>query len=433
MPINTLEFARITQTQLDKQVVAEATSGWMELNSSRVKYSGGNEVKIPKLSMDGLGNYDRDNGFVQGSVTLEWETKKLTQDRGRTFQLDAMDVDETAFVATAASVMGEFQRTRVIPEIDAYRYSSIATQAIDKGKATESYTPDASDILTKLREDIYKIYDVAGEIPLVISMSMQVAAILEGSKEIAKVLDTGDFKRGDISTKVRTLDGVPIMKVPSARMQTKFVFYDGKTSGEPDQTKGGFKADESAKAINWIIQARDTAIAVSKTDKIRVFNPDTNQKADAWKLDYRKYHDLWIIGDLLAIYNENGRARLKLGNDGGQFILSIYDEDENLRIKLGDHGGAYAFAIYDRRGNPAIYMDEDGNIVVAGRIKTHDETIVGSNLVVGENTSSGRIDFAGMINSSEGSIEVVDHKMILRADYIDLVGNVNINGTQVDL
>lgn len=295
MPINTLEFAKITQTQLDRQVVAEATSGWMELNSSRVKYSGGNEVKIPKLSMDGLGNYDRDNGFVQGSVTLEWETKKLTQDRGRTFQLDAMDVDETAFVATAASVMGEFQRTRVIPEIDAYRYSSIATQAIDKGKATESYTPDASDILTKLREDIYKIYDVAGEIPLVLSMSMQVAAILEGSKEIAKVLDTGDFKRGDISTKVRTLDGVPIMKVPSARMQTKFVFYDGKTSGEPDQTKGGFKADESAKAINWIIQARDTAIAVSKTDKIRIFDPNTNQKADAWKLDYRKYHDLWIL------------------------------------------------------------------------------------------------------------------------------------------
>ena len=54
MPINTLEFAKITQTQLDRQVVAEATSGWMELNSSRVKYSGGNEVKIPKLSMDGL-------------------------------------------------------------------------------------------------------------------------------------------------------------------------------------------------------------------------------------------------------------------------------------------------------------------------------------------------------------------------------------------
>ena len=294
MAINTLEFAQITQTQLDNQVVAEATSGWMELNSSRVKYNGGNEVKIPKLSMDGLGNYDRDNGFVQGAVTLEWETKKLTQDRGRTFQLDAMDVDETAFVATAASVMSEFQRTKVIPEIDAYRYSSIATQAIGKGKATEGYTPDATDILSKLRADIYKIYDTAGEIPLVISMSMPVAAMLEGNKEIAKFLDTVDFKRGEISTKVRSLDGAPIIKVPSLRMKTKYVFFDGKTTGDPDQTKGGFIADKNAKDINWIIQARDTAIAVSKTDKIRVFDPNTNQKADAWKFDYRKYHDLWI-------------------------------------------------------------------------------------------------------------------------------------------
>ena len=142
---------------------------------------------------------------------------------------------------------------------------------------------------------------------------------------------------------------------------------------------------------------------------------------------------LKIIGDLLTIYNENGRARLKLGNDGGQFILSIYDENENLRIKLGDHGGEYAFAIYDSREKPAIYMDENGNIVIAGRIETHDETVVGSNLIVGENTSSGRIDFAGMINSSEGSIEVVDHKMVLKADYIDLVGIVSINGTPVDL
>ncbi|MCC8160115.1 MAG: hypothetical protein LIO53_02150 [Oscillospiraceae bacterium] len=292
MPINTLEFAQITQTELDKQVAAEATSGWMELNSSRVRYSGGNEVKIPKMEMEGLADYDRDNGFTQGAVSLEWETKTLTQDRGRTFQLDAMDVDETAFVATAASVLSEFQRTRVIPEIDAYRYSSIAAQAIAQSAATQGYTPDASDIVTKLRNDIYKIYDVAGEIPLIITMSMPVAAILESSSELARYLDVSEFKKGDVSTKVRSIDGIPILKVPSSRMKSAYVFYDGTSDG---QTAGGFTADAAAVDINWIVQARDTAIAVSKTDKIRVFAPDTNQKADAWKLDYRKYHDLWIL------------------------------------------------------------------------------------------------------------------------------------------
>ena len=35
-------------------------------------------------------------------------------------------------------------------------------------------------------------------------------------------------------------------------------------------------------------------IAVSRTDKVRIFDPETNQSARAWAIDYRKYHDLWI-------------------------------------------------------------------------------------------------------------------------------------------
>jgi len=288
---NVLEYAKIFMQELDKQVVAQATSGWMEANAGLVKYNGGNEVKIPIIDMDALGDYDRTNGFVDGSVNLTYETKTMTQDRGRTFMLDRMDVDETNFVATAANVMGEFQRVHVIPEIDAYRYSSIATQAIEKNAAVGGYTPSESDILKKLKEDIYAIYDVAGEIPLVITMNMQVAAILENSTELNKMLSVIDFTQGDVKTSVKAIDNNPIIKVPSLRMKTKYVFYDGKTAG---QEAGGFTPAEDAKNINWIICPRTAPIAVSKTDNIRIFTPEQNQKADAWKIDYRKYHDLWI-------------------------------------------------------------------------------------------------------------------------------------------
>lgn len=288
---NVFEYAKIFMQELDKQVVAQATSGWMEANAGLVKYNGGNEVKIPVIDMDALGDYDRNNGFVDGSVNLTYETKAMDQDRGRTFMLDRMDVDETNFVATAANVMGEFQRVHVIPEIDAYRYSSIATQAIAKNAAVGGYTPSASNILTKLKEDIYAIYDVAGEIPLVITMNMQVAAILENSTELSKMLSVIDFTQGDVKTTVRAIDDNPIIKVPSLRMKTQYVFYDGKSSG---QQGGGFVADTTAKNVNWIITPRTAPIAVSKTDNIRIFTPEQNQKADAWKIDYRKYHDLWI-------------------------------------------------------------------------------------------------------------------------------------------
>jgi len=56
----------------------------MEGNAGLVQYNGGKDIKIPKLTMDGLGNYDRNLGFTQGASTLVYETKTMTQDRGRT-------------------------------------------------------------------------------------------------------------------------------------------------------------------------------------------------------------------------------------------------------------------------------------------------------------------------------------------------------------
>lgn len=305
---NVIEYAKIFQQELDKQVIAQATSGWMEANAGLVKYNGGNEVKIPKIDMDGLGDYDRAKGFVEGAVTLEYETKTLTQDRGRTFMLDRMDVDESNFVATAANVMGEFQRTQVVPEIDAYRYSSISAQAIAAGSARGGYDPDAETILSEIKKDIHDIYDVAGEVPLVITVSMPVWAIISNSTEIMKFLSVIDFARGEVKTKVRGIDENPIIPVPSARMKTKYVFYDGKTAG---QEVGGFVADAEAKNINWIITPRTAPIAISKTDKIRIFEPDTNQQADAWKIDYRKYHDLWIKDNQLVAIRVNIKEALE--------------------------------------------------------------------------------------------------------------------------
>lgn len=127
MAINTLTTATLFMTQLDKIAVQEATTGWMDANAGQVIYNGGSEVKIPKMSVQGMGDYDREAGYQRGSVTLEYETRKMTQDRGRLFQLDPMDINEANFIPTAGAVMGEFQRTQVVPEIDAYRISKLAT------------------------------------------------------------------------------------------------------------------------------------------------------------------------------------------------------------------------------------------------------------------------------------------------------------------
>lgn len=295
---NTIAYASIFQQELDKQLLVGATSGWMEPNSSLVKYNGGNEVKIPNILMDGLGDYNRTEGFVKGAVTMTWQTHELTQDRGRTFSIDAMDVDESNFVVTAGAVMGEFQRTQVIPEIDAYRYSKIAALAMAGDKASGGYTPTDATILSKLLYDIATVQDQIGEgDQLVLTLPFTIAAILDNNTAIQKRLDVMEFEQGGVKTKVKALDGHPIIRVPSTRLKTAYEFLDGITA---DQEAGGFKAAAAAKEINWLISARNAPIAISKTDKPRIFDPNTNQQADAWKIDYRKYHDLWIPQNKLA-------------------------------------------------------------------------------------------------------------------------------------
>jgi hypothetical protein len=307
---NVIEFATLFQTALDQQMEQQATSGWMEANAGRVIYNGGKEIKIPKLTMDGLANYDRDNGFTAGSVHLDYETVEMTMDRGRSFQLDENTVNESNFVANAGTVMSEFQRLHVIPEVDAYRYSKIAALAIAAGRASGGYIPAVADIYSKLKADIAAVQDVVGDLPLIIVMNRMVKNVLENSTEITKQLPVVDFTQGNLTTKVNAIDDCVIRPVPSARLKTAYVFNDGKTTG---QEGGGFTPDASAKTINWIISAQNAPIAVSKTDAIRIFDPNTNQKARAWGMDYRKYHDLWIPENKLAAVFVNVQEALTTG------------------------------------------------------------------------------------------------------------------------
>lgn len=295
MPINNLATKTLFQQILDKQMVQLSITGWMEPNASLVKYKGGREVKVPKISMDGLGDYDRDEGYAQGAITMEYETRTMTMDRGRKFHIDAMDVDETGFVTTAATIAGEFQRTKVIPEVDAYRISTIAKLAGES--RMRAYTPAANSIFGNLLDDIATVQDKAGEdAQLVILMSIPVATLLSKSSEYSKQIDMTAFNKGGLESRVRSIDGIPILRSTSGLMKTGFDFLDGRAD---DEKAGGFKAAAGAVDINWMVIMRNAPMAISKTDLPRIFDPNINQGGNAWRIDYRKYHDLWILDNAL--------------------------------------------------------------------------------------------------------------------------------------
>ena len=310
MAVNTIELATVFQKALDTKATEKLTSGWMEGNLGNVIYNGGKEIKIPKLDMQGLGDYSRSEGYAPGTVSLEYETRTMTQDRGRQFMLDSMDVNESNFVANASNVMSTFQANYVVPEIDAYRYSKIASLLIEETKnnvvlATGGNAITKANILDLLDADIEAIQDVVGDIPLIITMSTPCRTFLNNA--IDKKLDANTFTNGKINTKVSMYNNIPIIGVPSSRMKTKYTFRDGRTSG---QEVGGFVAADDAKNINWLITPVKAPIAVSKTDKVRIFDPNVYQGADAWSLDYRKYHDLWITDEMLKVCRANIKEAL---------------------------------------------------------------------------------------------------------------------------
>ncbi len=50
-----------------------------------------------------------------------------------------------------------------------------------------------------------------------------------------------------------------------------------------------------------LICPKSAPIAVSKTDNVKIITPEANQFADAWDIDYRKYHDLFVPDNKKAV------------------------------------------------------------------------------------------------------------------------------------
>lgn len=291
MPLNTLAYATQLQTKLDAKAVTGLTSGWMDANAIQVQYNGGNKIRMPEMEVTGLKDYDRDKGYPEGSVTLTFKDYEMGMDRGTSFQLDAMDVNETNFIANATSVTSKFQSEMVLPEIDAYRYSKLYALLKEAGKNAE-YTAESDTVYDALMDDIAKVRDIVGdEVPLMVSIRHTVLSYLEKHDKFTKVLNLAEFNAGIIKTRIKQIDNNFFRPVPTSRMKTAYVFRDGKTAGEE---KGGFVPAENAQNVNWVIMPQAAPIAVTKQDKMKIYDPDTYQKADAWFIGYRRYHEVWL-------------------------------------------------------------------------------------------------------------------------------------------
>lgn len=239
-----------------------------------------NEIIIPKIDMDALGDYDRNSGYTNGDVTMTNETVKFNYERGRMFTVDAMDDEETAGLAYGR-LASEFIRTKVAPEGDAFRFATYAGVSGISKVATPATLSTGADVISALRVATNKMDE--DEVPY----ENRILFITPTLKGLVDDLDTTKSK--EVLARFSQ-----IVLVPQTRFYTAIDMLDGKTSGE---TKGGYKrhakgsdtGDTNGADINFMVIHKGAVMQYNKHIAPKVITPEANQTSDGWKFGYRKY------------------------------------------------------------------------------------------------------------------------------------------------
>ncbi len=277
MPNNITPFKKYTSL-LDEVYQNASVTSMLDMNGAMVRMGvNANEIVIPKISMDGLGDYSRNSGYAPGSVTLTHETVQFNYDRGRRFTVDAMDDEETAGVAFG-SLSGEFIRTKAAPELDAFRFATYAS-ASGISAADPAALTDAQAILDALIASQNEMDE--DEVPV----TERYLFITPTLYNLVQNIDTTKSKA--------VLDSfAAITKVPQTRFYTAIDLKDGVDhtgSSGADETAGGFEKAAAGKNINFMVIHKPAVIQFSKHVVNKIITPEQNQTSDGWMFFYRAY------------------------------------------------------------------------------------------------------------------------------------------------
>jgi len=280
-----IALAQKFQPILDEIYKASSLTARMDAKIKPVNFAGANVVQVFKTDPIGLGKYNRVSGYPAGQVVGSWETLTLATERGRSFVIDRMDDEETLGMAFG-TLAGEFIRTKVVPEIDAYRFSKYASTA--NINAATPGTLDANGIIKAL--DDAKLELDKDEVPSegrLLYISDNCLNLLES--KVSRFLGNENA----VDKRVTKYSGMEVIMVPQTRFYKGITLDDGVTVDAGGYSKG------SGKDINFMIIHPTAVLQVAKHDSLKVFTPEQNQTTDGWLMQYRLYHDAFVYANKL--------------------------------------------------------------------------------------------------------------------------------------
>lgn len=275
MPVsNSVTLAQKYIPRLDEVYKRESLSA--VLDTSNVEWVGADTIKIYKFDTKGMATYDRGGGFVAGNTTGGWETFQLTVDRGRSFLLDYLD-DEESMSMLVASQLSQTERTKVIPEIDAYTFATLASKSGISTVTGATITPGTTDVPNLI--DAAEAQMDNDEVPYEGRILFVSPACYMGLKE--KIERRIINSENNVNTNVEFYDDMRIIRVPISRFNTSVTLATSTTAAGD----GGFTL--AGNAINFMIVHPSAVIKVMKHRLVRIFTPAQNPTADGYLVNYR--------------------------------------------------------------------------------------------------------------------------------------------------
>lgn len=280
------DYAEQFERELQQKYARELTSYALTQSNQGIKFLNAQTIKIPRLSVTGYKDHTRAGSYNKGSITNDWEPKKLEFDRDIEFILDPMDIDETNLVVEVANIQNTFEEEQAIPEKDCYRYSKLRAEAqayTDAGAKIDATALDNQNILEYFDEKMAYMDDES--VPQEGRMMYITSAVNKLIKEcegITRTISVG--AAGVINRNVHSLDDVQKIVVPSARMKTSYDFTEGAV---PSNT---------AKQMNMILVHPTCVISRDKYSYIKLFTPGTDSRtADNYIYQNRYYSDTFLL------------------------------------------------------------------------------------------------------------------------------------------
>nr|DAN97688.1 MAG TPA: major capsid protein [Caudoviricetes sp.] len=281
------DYAEQFERELQQKYERELTSVALTQSNPSIKFINAQTIKLPRMTVSGYKDHNRNVlGFNTGTVTNDWEPKKLEHDRDIEIPIDPMDIDETNLVLEMANIQNVFEEEQAIPEKDSYRYSKLYAEAKNyqsKGAVIDNTVLTVDNILDWFDQQMERMDENA--VPSegrILYLTPAVNTLIKNASKLTRTIDarTG----GGIDRRVYSLDDVSFVKVPSARMKTKYNF-----------TNGCVPAND-AKQINMILVHPSCVISRDKYAYMKLFTPGSDSRtADKYVYQNRYYTDTFLI------------------------------------------------------------------------------------------------------------------------------------------